>query len=177
VLDGQTQRNSTQRTKMKKLNISINLLQLQGSVRATVKGEDCVILRLEKSRAKPHQNGKVYLNLEAVANKNGVDDYGNSHFIVEPSTKEERESGAAKLPIIGNGKEWSHKIRFGASRDDAGSAARLSSETGAKASADYSSRAGVFASESAPTGCVRGVRRWLSRCRLWSPAARAASEN
>jgi len=94
---------------MKKLNISINLLQLQGSVRATVKGEDCVILRLEKSRAKPHQNGKVYLNLEAVANKNGVDDYGNSHFIVEPSTKEERESGAAKLPIIGNGKEWSNE--------------------------------------------------------------------
>lgn len=94
---------------MKKINISINLLQLQGAVRATVKGEDCVILRLEKSRAKPHQNGKVYLNLEAVANKNGEDQYGNSHFIVEPSTKQERESGAEKLPIIGNGKEWSNE--------------------------------------------------------------------
>ena len=94
---------------MKKLNISINLLQLQGAVRATIKGEDCVILRLEKSRAKPHQNGKVYLNLEAVANKNGVDQYENTHFIVEPTTKQERESGADKLPIIGNGKEWSNE--------------------------------------------------------------------
>jgi len=93
---------------MKKLNISINILQLQGAVRATVKGEDCIILRLEKSRAKPHQNGKIYLNLEAVANKNGEDQYGNSHFIVEPTTKDDRESGV-KLPIIGNGKEWSNE--------------------------------------------------------------------
>jgi len=93
---------------MKKLNISINLLQLQGAVRATVKGEDCISLRLTKGRAKPHQNGKIYLNLEAVANKNGEDQYGNSHFICEPTTKEERESGV-KLPIIGNGKEWSNE--------------------------------------------------------------------
>ncbi len=94
---------------MKKLNISINLLQLQGAVRATIKGEDCVVLRLAKSRAKPHQNGKVYLNLEAVSNKNGEDQYGNTHFVCEPSTKEERMSGGDKLPIIGNGKEWSNE--------------------------------------------------------------------
>ncbi len=94
---------------MKKLNLSINLLQLQGAVRATIKGEDCVVIRLAKSRAKPHQNGKVYLNLEAVTNKNGADDYGNTHFVCEPSTKEERESGADRLPIIGNGKEWSNE--------------------------------------------------------------------
>lgn len=67
------------------------------------------MIRIAKSRAKPHQNGKVYLNLEAVSNKNGADDYGNTHFVVEPSTKDERESGAAKLPIIGNGKEWSNE--------------------------------------------------------------------
>ena len=109
VLASQNQRKPRQRTKMKKLNISINLLKIQGSVRATVKGEDCIILRLTKGRTKPHQNGKVYLNLEAVANKNGEDQYGNTHFIVEPTTKEERESGAAKLPIIGNGKEWSNE--------------------------------------------------------------------
>jgi hypothetical protein len=89
---------------MKKLNISINLLQLQGACKATIKGEDCVVIRIAKSRAKPHQNGKVYLNLEAVSNKNG-----ETHFVAEPSTKEERESGAAKLPIIGNGKEWSNE--------------------------------------------------------------------
>jgi hypothetical protein len=67
------------------------------------------VIRIAKSRAKPHQNGKVYLNLEAISNKNGEDDYGNTHFVAEPSTKEERESGAAKLPIIGNGKEWSNE--------------------------------------------------------------------
>lgn len=94
---------------MQKLNLSINLLQLQGAVRATIKGEDCIVLRLAKSRAKPHQNGKVYLNLEAVSSKNGADDYGNTHFVCEPSTKEERESQSQRLPIIGNGKEWSNE--------------------------------------------------------------------
>jgi hypothetical protein len=94
---------------MKKLNISINLLQLQGACKATIKGEECVVIRLAKSRTKPHQNGKVYLNLEAVSNKNGADDYGNTHFVVEPQTKDERENGADKLPILGNGKEWSNE--------------------------------------------------------------------
>ncbi|CAB4165157.1 hypothetical protein UFOVP817_39 [uncultured Caudovirales phage] len=98
---------------MKKLNLSFSLLQLQGAVRATIKGEDCVVIRLAKSRAKPHQNGKVYLNLEAVTNKNGEDQYGNTHFVCEPSTKEERESGAERLPIIGNGKEWSNEGQAG----------------------------------------------------------------
>jgi hypothetical protein len=94
---------------MKKLNISINILQLQGAVRATIKGEDCLVIRIAKSRAKAHQNGKVYLNLEAVGNRDGEDQYGNTHFICEPTTKEERESGAAKLPILGNGKEWTNE--------------------------------------------------------------------
>jgi hypothetical protein len=94
---------------MKKINISINLLQLQGACKATIKGEECVVIRLAKSRAKPHQNGKVYLSLEAVSNRNGADDYGNTHFVVEPQTKDERESGADKLPILGNGKEWSNE--------------------------------------------------------------------
>ena len=95
---------------MKKLNISINLLQLQGACKATIKGEYCVVIRIAKSRAKPHQNGKVYLNLEAIERKDGEDNYGNTHFIAEPSTKDERESGV-KLPIIGNGKEWSNEGR------------------------------------------------------------------
>ena len=94
---------------MRKLNISINALALQGAVRATIKGEDCIVIRLAKSRVKPHQNGKAYLSLEAVSNKNGADDYGNTHFVVEPQTKDERESGVDKLPIIGNGKEWSNE--------------------------------------------------------------------
>lgn len=93
---------------MKKLSISINILQLQGACRATIKGEDCIVIRLGKSRAKPHQNGKVYLNLEAVGNRDGADQYENTHFVCEPTTKDERESGV-NLPIIGNGKEWSNE--------------------------------------------------------------------
>lgn len=91
---------------MNKLAISINLLGLQGAVRATVKGEDCIIVRLGKSRAKPHDNGKVYLNLDAIENSKGHDDYGNSHFVCEPLTKDERLSGAEKFPIIGNARTF-----------------------------------------------------------------------
>jgi hypothetical protein len=95
---------------MKKLNISINLLQLQGATRLkSQSGKDCIVIDLAASRAKPHQNGKVYLNLEAISNRDGEDQYGNSHFVCEPTTKDERESGAVKLPIIGNGKEWTNE--------------------------------------------------------------------
>jgi hypothetical protein len=66
------------------------------------------VIDLAASRAKPHQNGKVYLNLEAISNRDGEDQYGNSHFIAEPVTKDERQNGL-KLPIIGNGKEWSNE--------------------------------------------------------------------
>lgn len=104
---------------MTKLNISINLLALQGACKGTIKGEECIIIRLPKARAKPHQNGKVYLNLEAVANKDGKDQYGNTHFIVEPTTKEEREDGL-KLPIIGNGKTYEPKGHRQERRPDQG---------------------------------------------------------
>lgn len=93
---------------MNKLNISINLLALQGACKATIKGEECLVIRLDKSRAKVHQNGKIYLNLEAVANKDGKDQYGNTHFIVEPTTREEREGGL-KLPTIGKGRVYEPK--------------------------------------------------------------------
>lgn len=93
---------------MNKLNISINILALQGACKATIKGEECLVIRLDKSRAKAHQNGKIYLNLEAVANKDGKDQYGNTHFIVEPTTREEREGGL-KLPTIGKGRVYEPK--------------------------------------------------------------------
>lgn len=93
---------------MNKLNISINLLELQGACKATIKGEECLVIRLGQSRARPHQNGKIYLNLEAVENKSGNDKFGNTHFIVEPTTKDEREGGL-KFPIIGNGRTFEPK--------------------------------------------------------------------
>jgi hypothetical protein len=89
---------------MNKLNISINLLGLQGASLITSKaGTECVVIDLSKARATKHANGKVYLNLEAKENRDGVDRYGNTHFVAEPVTREERQEGL-KLPIIGNGK-------------------------------------------------------------------------
>lgn len=111
---------------MNKLNISIDLLALQGACKATIKGEECLVIRLGKSRAKPHQNGKVYLNLEAVENRQGEDKYGNTHFICEPTTKDERSEGV-KLPIIGNGKVFI----FGQRQD-----APKRQETGRRTAAD-----------------------------------------
>jgi hypothetical protein len=113
---------------MNKLNISINLLALQGVCKATIKGEECLVIRLDKSRAKVHQNGKIYLNLEAVANKDGKDQYGNTHFIVEPTSREEREGGL-KLPIIGNGKVCEPKgSQPRQERQQTGNAARYEQE-------------------------------------------------
>lgn len=96
---------------MNKLNLSINLLGLQGASLITSKaGTECLVIDLDRARAQKHRNGKVYLNLEAVENRNGVDQYGNTHFVAEPVTKEERQGGV-KMPIIGNGKVFSFERR------------------------------------------------------------------
>lgn len=98
---------------MSKISLSINLLGLQGAILHTTKtGIECVIINLSKARAKKHKNGKVYLNLEAIPNRDGADNYGNTHFVAEPVTKDERQEGV-KLPIIGNGKEYT----FGSRQD------------------------------------------------------------
>lgn len=88
---------------MNKLNLSINLLGLQGASILEKNGTEYVVINLDKARAKKHANGKVYLNLEAKENRDGVDRYGNTHFVAEPVTRDERQEGL-KLPIIGNGK-------------------------------------------------------------------------
>jgi hypothetical protein len=95
---------------MKKLNLSIDLLKLEGAKKITREGRDFVVLEISKSRTKPHQNGAVYLNLEAIERNAGADQYGNTHFVCEPTTKDERESGL-KLPILGNGKEFDLNAR------------------------------------------------------------------
>jgi hypothetical protein len=109
---------------MNKLNISINLLGLQGASLITSKaGTECVVIDLSRARATKHANGKVYLNLEARENRDGVDRYGNTHFVAEPVTKDERQEGL-KLPIIGNGKVFDFtKRQDAAKRQESGNAA------------------------------------------------------
>jgi hypothetical protein len=89
---------------MRKVEISIDLTAIKGAQRMTSNsGKDILVIDLAASRAKPHQNGKVYFNLEAIENKNGPNDYGNTHFVKEKATKEERDA-REDLPFLGNGK-------------------------------------------------------------------------
>jgi hypothetical protein len=96
---------------MNKISLSIDLLKLQGVQRLVSKsGKDVIVIDVEASRAKPHKSGAVYFELEAVENKDGANQWGNTHFLKEPTTKAERESGM-KFPIIGNGKEYRDDAR------------------------------------------------------------------
>lgn len=91
---------------MNKINLSIDLLKLQGAKRMTSKsGRDIVVIDIAESRAKPHQNGAVYFELDIIENKDGPSQYGQTHFVKEPTLNAERDGGM-QFPIIGNGKEW-----------------------------------------------------------------------
>lgn len=115
---------------MNKLNLSINLLGLQGASLITSKaGTECVVIDLNKARAKKHANGKVYLNLEAKENKDGTDRYGNTHFVAEPTTRDERQEGL-KLPIIGNGKVFDFTKRQDAPKRQESSNAAMPEDDG-----------------------------------------------
>lgn len=58
---------------------------------------DCT--KIDKALMK---NGR-YLNLVVWPNKKGTDEHGNTHYVAQSVTKEQRESGV-KGPIIGNAK-------------------------------------------------------------------------
>ena len=89
-----------------KLNVSIDILGLQGAERVKNKaGEDCVLIILPKSRLNAHANGKVYLSLDVSSNRDGEDKFGNTHFVAEGATKEERMQ-KVRLKIVGNAKEF-----------------------------------------------------------------------
>jgi len=91
---------------MPKYNISINALSIQGAQRLTSKtGKDCLVIDLDASRIQRHANGKLYLNLEMSENRDGEDQYGNSHRVAEPTTKDER-AAKIQLPILGNAKTF-----------------------------------------------------------------------
>lgn len=64
------------------------------------------VTRIDKSRLKEvtKKDGSVakYLNLTTFINPTEEDQYGNHGFIAQSQTKEERESGAERPPILGN---------------------------------------------------------------------------
>ena len=58
------------------------------------------VSRIEKEHLFSGKNGK-YLDLVIWENKNGPDQYGNTHFICQGISREAREAGQ-RGPIIGN---------------------------------------------------------------------------
>lgn len=96
-----------------KFNAYIDLAKLQGAYRHSLKGRDgklhdCLIINLGESRVKPGRDpAKLHLSLTLVPNRDGKDDFGQTHWITEPTTQEERQRpDAPKLPILGNAREF-----------------------------------------------------------------------
>jgi hypothetical protein len=102
---------------MSNLTASIDLLALQGARLVEKDGAEHIVINLSKARAKAHQNGKVYLNLELIENRE-PGKYGDTHFVKESTTKQERDEGV-KLPIIGNAKPWGKPKAQNGGWDDA----------------------------------------------------------
>ena len=60
--------------------------------------------KIDKSKIITGKKGK-YLNLTLGSNRDGEDQYGNTHYIYQSQTKEEREAKNEKV-YLGNGKEF-----------------------------------------------------------------------
>jgi len=98
-----------------KLRLNIDLAKLQGALWFTSPktGEKCLVIVPSRSRfkayasKKPDKADSLYANLEVVPLKNGPNDREDTHFVVEPTTKDERESrDPPQLPILGSAREY-----------------------------------------------------------------------
>jgi hypothetical protein len=96
-----------------KLNAYIDPSKLQGAVLMTLKDKhqqptECLVIPLKNSRIKrSEKSGRLGLSIDIVPNKDGKDDFGNTHWIKESTTKAERESPEPpNLPFLGNAKEY-----------------------------------------------------------------------
>jgi hypothetical protein len=85
------------------LSISVELDSIQGF---TAK-RGWVAFDLSKARITIGRNGKHYLSLDAIEKKQ-PDDWGNTHFIKEASTKDER-TNKVELPFCGKGKAFGNQ--------------------------------------------------------------------
>ena len=60
------------------------------------------VTKIDKARLFEGKNGAKYLDLVCIPSPTGK--FGDTHFITQSCSKEERQSGT-KMPIIGNAKE------------------------------------------------------------------------
>ena len=92
------------------INVSFDLLKLQGAKKITAKdGKPYIAICIPESRIKVFNrkdgSESLFLELDIKSNRDGEDKFGKTHFVAEATTKEERAE-KAKMPIIGNGKEF-----------------------------------------------------------------------
>lgn len=60
--------------------------------------------KIDKSKIVKGKKGQ-YLNIAIGENRDGEDQFGNTHYVIQSQTKEEREAKADKN-YLGNGKEF-----------------------------------------------------------------------
>ena len=96
-----------------KLNAYIDPSKFQGAVLMNLKDKtgtptECLVIPLKNSRIRrSEKSGRLGLSMDLVPNKEGKDDFGNTHWIKESTTKVERESSEPpNLPFLGNAKEY-----------------------------------------------------------------------
>jgi len=96
-----------------KLNAYIDPSKFQGAVLMNLKDKtgtptECLVIPLKNSRIRrSEKSGRLGLSIDIVPNKEGKDDFGNTHWIKESTTKAERESPEPpNLPFLGNAKEY-----------------------------------------------------------------------
>lgn len=98
---------------MSSLNIDINLLKLSRAGVASIHGVKCVVIPCEENDiyvSQDNQTGKAksaHLHVTAWENKDGMSQYGDTHYIKPSYSKEFRTAHpetSQNTPIIGNGK-------------------------------------------------------------------------
>ena len=97
-----------------KLNAYIDPAKLQGAYRMKLKNsqggaEECLVIVLSKSRIRINERNpdRLGLPLDIVPNRDGKDEYGNTHWVKESTTKAEREGpNPPQLPFLGNAREF-----------------------------------------------------------------------
>ena len=83
-----------------KANIGLN--KIEGARVAKDKtGADCVIIPVKAANIFVSDKGGIYLNLDILENKQGEDQYGNTHMIKLDIGQERRNAGE-QSPIVGN---------------------------------------------------------------------------
>lgn len=96
-----------------KLNLYIDPTKFQGAHLMNLKHktgtpQECLVIVLRDSRIRrSEKSGRLGMSIDIIPNKDGRDEFGNTHWSKESTTKAERESpNPPNLPFLGNAREF-----------------------------------------------------------------------